>query len=838
MSGTFSGLEMARRAMDYFRQGIETAGHNISNANVKGYSRQTVIASPTDPYAEPGLTSPNSPGQIGTGVGIDAITRMQDEFLDFQFRQESVEGGYWEAMSQTMDYLEMFVGEPSSAGLSDSMNSFWSSMQEFQKNPDSTAARQNFLQQTDNMITQIGQINTNFCEYRDALNQQVELKVNTANDTLERIAALNIQITKIQAVGNNPNDLMDERDLLVEELSRLVNVTVSTPLDPDDGEFKIDLNGKMLVQGDQVHHLTLVPQAGNSGYYDVQVEGNTFETVTHPEVVEAVVERGADEAIHTVEVNRTASETRWAIGDDAGTVGAESSSVALALEGAFTLQVGSCGVKCVSEEFTGGTLLKTPGAGEPTEYSIRISAGSGDTGEGVIDIKWEEDTATPANSKWVITSGSEGTPFDAGSTLDLDDLASFINNTSPDYGLPVNAAVSNGRLTLENDDHSLVSVMDLKGNLGETLGYTNDNPIVTIDVDEDDSLQTIANKINCTYDSYEGAPDSPDEWVHATVEEAHDGTFYLKIESNQVGEAYRINIGIVEGASSLVAEKLGLTDTTDGKIQVLQNAWDTQLLVDGMEYLSTTNTFTEARLVSSYNGYEADTPQEVLKGIGFSVNAKGISSLRIERQVQGGYIEGLLESRDDVILDLTDTFNNFARTLASEVNAIHYAGYGTGDNADVTGTALFTPLDTLSDAANELSLNREVLQDLSLLGGASDDGTGHSTGSGDGTNVLKLINLRSSPIFEGNSTTLDDYYSSFIADLGSKSSQSQVMNKNQETLLNQISAQIQSVSGVNTDEEMLDMVQYQQSYSAIARYVTVLDEMMDTIIHGMGVVGR
>lgn len=833
MSGTFSGLEMARRAMDYFRQGIETAGHNISNADVEGYSRQTVVASPTAPFTEPGLTSPGSPGQIGTGVGVDAITRMQDEFLEFQFRQESVEGGYWEAMELTLDYLEMFVGEPSSAGLSDSMNSFWSSMQEFQKNPNSTAARQNFLQQTDNMITQLGQINTNFCEYRDALDQQVELKVNAANDILDRIAALNTQIAKVQAVGNNPNDLLDQRDLLVEELSRLVNITASTPVDPDDGEFKIDLNGKMLVQGDLVHHFVLVPQDGNSGYYDVQVEGYTFDAVTHPEVLDAAIERGAAEGVHTIEVTRTATETRWAIGSGQGAgtpgqVSPASPEEALGLEGAFTLQVGSSGVKCISDDFSaaGEILLKAPVAGDLTEYSLRISSGDGDDSESVIDIIWNTD-------HW---EDGAGTVISADGNLDLSEFADYIND--PANKVPVNATVSNGKLTLEADDHSLISVTDLKGDLGATLGYTCDSPTVTIDVDEDDSLQTIANKINCTYGAYEGAPDSPEEWVHATVEEADDGTFYLKIESNQVGEAYRINVGNVEGASSLVAGKLGLVSSTDDTTQVINTARDARILVDDMEYLSNSNAFHEARLVSSYNGYAADTSQEVLQGVRFNVNAIGTTGLRIEHQVGSGYIEGLLESRDDVIPNMTDTLNTLARTLADEVNAVHYAGYGTGDNANVTGTALFDPLNTLSGAASELSLNREVLQDRSLLAGAGDDGTGHSKGSGDGTNALKLINLRSSTIFEGNSTTLDDYYSSFIADLGSKSSQAKVMNKNQEALLEQISSQVQAVSGVNTDEEMLDMVQYQQSYSAIARYVTVLDEMMDTIINGMGVVGR
>jgi flagellar hook-associated protein 1 FlgK len=64
------------------------------------------------------------------------------------------------------------------------------------------------------------------------------------------------------------------------------------------------------------------------------------------------------------------------------------------------------------------------------------------------------------------------------------------------------------------------------------------------------------------------------------------------------------------------------------------------------------------------------------------------------------------------------------------------------------------------------------------------------------------------------------------------------MDENQQTLLGQIDTQRQSVSGVNIDEEMMDLVQYQQSYKAISRYVTVLDELLDTVISRMGITGR
>lgn len=92
MLNSFFGLEMGRRAMDYFRRGMETAGHNISNADVEGFSRQRVEASTTSPFTDPSLARPNIPGQIGTGVQVNAIIRLRDAFLDIQYRETCAQG--------------------------------------------------------------------------------------------------------------------------------------------------------------------------------------------------------------------------------------------------------------------------------------------------------------------------------------------------------------------------------------------------------------------------------------------------------------------------------------------------------------------------------------------------------------------------------------------------------------------------------------------------------------------------------------------------------------------------------------------------------------------------
>ena len=328
--------------------------------------------------------------------------------------------------------------------------------------------------------------------------------------------------------------------------------------------------------------------------------------------------------------------------------------------------------------------------------------------------------------------------------------------------------------------------------------------------------------------------------MHASVEEAGDGSFFLMLESNSVGESYRINVGSAGGGSLEIARLLGLVDG-NGATKIIRNSNDALLKVNGMEYLSSVNSFSEARLITSFNSYRADTLQTVIQGVKLDIKESSTGSstdIRVERHVNGGFIEGLLQSRDDLVTGAMDFLNSLAMSLSDQFNAVHYSGHGSGNQSQTTGISLFEPLSSKNNSALFLAVNPELLADSRLLAVTGDDGLGSSLGSGDGSRALQMIGFFSNPVFDGGASTLDEYYISFVASLGSQSRQASIMYDNQQTLMDQISNQRQSISGVNIDEEMMDMVQYQQSYQAIARYITVLDEMLDMVINGMGLVGR
>ena len=825
MINSFFGLEMGRRALDYFRRGMETAGHNISNADVEGYSRQRVEAGTTTPFTDPAFNRPATPGQIGTGVQIEAIRRLRDSFLDAQYQEEMSALGYWEALEEAISHIELFVNEPAGEGLKVALDEFWSALEELSKRPDNAAAREGVIQSTKNLTVFLDQLARNYDQYRTSLNQDLESLVTEANSLIDQIAALNEKISQVKAVGGNPNDLLDRRDLLVERLSELIDISVSTTIQEEDGDYKIDLHGKILVQGSQTRHLVLVAIPGNDGFYDVQVEDNLFDPVDNADVILAAIEQRALKAIHSVIVHRLASETTWKVGTPGSLPNVVSPDQELNLHGSFSLQVSSGGVVKTSHQFSGG-VLPPPGSDEPQEYSFRLAA---DGFESIISINWND-----ADSRWEI-SDNMGNGWTASSTLNVQDLSGFINTNYSSYFDA--ATTSDDRLTIESSDKHLVSIVDIKGNFAGKMGIADSAKVVTINVKEEDSLTTIANKINGAYMSNDGAPSKPEEWLRASVEQAPDGTYYLTLESQVMGEAQRINVLGDENGGLYVASNLGLL-RSDGTTNFMSTSSDALVTFDGKNYLSSVNRFTEARQITSADGYAAKTTSEVSPGITLELKKEGSASITVDHHVQGGKIYGTLEARDDLILSHLASFDELAYRLALEMNAVHYSGHGMGENSALTGTAFFVPLLKQRGAASSLLINPLLEKDTSLIAAAADDGDGSSLGSGDGTKALAMARLKQTKVLSGGSADFNEFYLSFIAEIGAQGKRTTTMADNQRALTDQINAQRQSVMGVNIDEEMMDIIKFQQAFNAMARYITTIDEMLDTIINRMGMVGR
>lgn len=263
MGSTFSGIELGKRSIMAHTDAISTAGHNISNANTEGYSRQRVQLKEFDPLYRPDLERPERAGMIGQGIDVQSITRIRDEMLDQRITAQQNQESYWDTRSKYYTMIEQIYNEPDEVSIRSNMDKFWESWQELSINPESQAARQAVVTRGESLSDSIKSKWENLIGVGSLINSDIDSTVKQINSYANQIAAVNSEIVRSRGVGDNPNDLLDRRDLLVDKLSKLANITTDRR-DPD--EFMVHLDGKVLVQGGVARNFDLVSLTDNNGY--------------------------------------------------------------------------------------------------------------------------------------------------------------------------------------------------------------------------------------------------------------------------------------------------------------------------------------------------------------------------------------------------------------------------------------------------------------------------------------------------------------------------------------------------------------------------------------------
>ncbi|WP_186669074.1 flagellar hook-associated protein FlgK [Sporosarcina sp. BP05] len=216
---TFMGLETSRRGLFTQQSALYTTGHNISNANTLGYSRQRVNMEATAGFPGVGLNAGTMTGFLGTGVQAGSIQRVRDGFVDDQFRQESNKLGYWDTQTKAIAQMEDVLNEPSAYGLQKSLSEFWQSLQDLAVNPENGGARAVVVQRGQAVADSFNYMHKSLTEIQTNIGNEIDVTTGQVNSILKQISELNAQIKQVEPNGYLPNDLYDARDMLLDELS-------------------------------------------------------------------------------------------------------------------------------------------------------------------------------------------------------------------------------------------------------------------------------------------------------------------------------------------------------------------------------------------------------------------------------------------------------------------------------------------------------------------------------------------------------------------------------------------------------------------------------------------
>ncbi len=274
MSGLFATLNTSKGGMFAQQQYINVTSHNISNADTPGFSRQHIVLQTARPQ-----TIAGGVGQIGTGVTVSSIERTRNQFLDFQIRKESSLLGNYGVRQDYLSEIEGIFNEPSDTGMSELMSEFFDAWQTLSKNPEKSDARTVVAQKAKALADELNHTYKKLNDTKDNAAKEIQNNLFEVNTILDQLNSINKEIITVTIAGNNPNDLLDSRDLLLDELStkfgidtrnQILNGITCKPEDNDSMNLIRNKDSQDINKLGFVNKLTKNPD----GSYDIEYYKN------------------------------------------------------------------------------------------------------------------------------------------------------------------------------------------------------------------------------------------------------------------------------------------------------------------------------------------------------------------------------------------------------------------------------------------------------------------------------------------------------------------------------------------------------------------------------------
>lgn len=272
MPSTFFGLDIAKTGLYMAQSGLNTTAHNIANIETEGYTRQKIVSKAATPMRANGRH-----GMIGTGVDLVELIQTRDVYYDSKYWKNNSLYGGCSAKENYMMKLQGYLNEIQLEGFTATFDTMYDTIQELEKDPANLTVR-----------TQVTTVAESFCDYFNALSQnltgiqedcnfEIKNQVDRVNAFAEEIASLTKQINTIELGGEHANDLRDQRNLLVDQLSAIINVSVDEKAIGGAGmkTYTLKIDGQTLVDTYEANELKVVVrdsqynQTDANGMYDI-----------------------------------------------------------------------------------------------------------------------------------------------------------------------------------------------------------------------------------------------------------------------------------------------------------------------------------------------------------------------------------------------------------------------------------------------------------------------------------------------------------------------------------------------------------------------------------------
>ena len=268
MASTFFGLNIGTSGLYTYQAALNTTAHNVSNAETAGYTRQVLNQTASTP-----ISVGSSYGMVGTGVTATTITQVRNNYYDTKYRSNSAIYGNYNVKEQYMKELETYFNEMDNQGFMTNFSNFSSSLQELSKNPSSTSVRSQIINYGKSLSEQVNYLANSLVSIQKEANTDIKNTADRINSINEQIAMLTKQINTVETNGTIANDLRDQRNLLVDELSEYANVSVSEHVVGNDvgrTSYLVKIDGKIAVNTTEYVTLNAVARTTKSNVGDME----------------------------------------------------------------------------------------------------------------------------------------------------------------------------------------------------------------------------------------------------------------------------------------------------------------------------------------------------------------------------------------------------------------------------------------------------------------------------------------------------------------------------------------------------------------------------------------
>lgn len=300
MANGMAGLFIGTTGLKTAQTALNTTAHNLSNINTSGYTRQQVTFSDTQ-YVRVNTSDKVSSPDYGLGVAVSEVRRIRDQFIDQAYRNENSRLGFYESQYKAIEEIEDQFGEMQGVTYESYLINLYNSVNELAKNPTSTVARSSLIQNATAFIEKSENVYKGLKDYQTTLNTQVKNMVDSINKLGDKIYTLNKKISKIESTGiEDANDLRDERDAAIDELSKYIDITY---YENDSKEVVISAEGiPFVTMGELAKMDTRVVEGTNlviptwPGYerdvYDLSAEASNVDDTDKGELKGLLIARG------------------------------------------------------------------------------------------------------------------------------------------------------------------------------------------------------------------------------------------------------------------------------------------------------------------------------------------------------------------------------------------------------------------------------------------------------------------------------------------------------------------------------------------------------------------